>query len=147
MKTISTIAFVGPSGKPNQFRVGSEYTEVGVFAGINVKVLRHGDDRDLTKANLIDILIKQRARIVKNNTLILQRVNCAPLHETDRPASDKLSTDDVVLNFVDSGAQIRFKDNNESIETIDEYIRLLGEGTGLQFNIPSTQSKAMCVIS
>ena len=67
MNSIMTAVVIGASGKPNQFRISSEYGETqsrikseydehGSFGGIKVEVVQYGDKRDLSKTNLVQVL-------------------------------------------------------------------------------------------
>ena len=56
MDTMTTHLIPGISGKLNQFQVSSAFDEIGGIAGIQVRVIKHGDERDLTTANLVQML-------------------------------------------------------------------------------------------
>lgn len=153
MRPINTPTFVGPSGQHTRFIVAAEYKQDGLFSGVRVTVMQHGDKRDLTKANLIWSLGALRDIYAKDNESLLQKLSYSPLVTPNSSRPGHASIEDVVLGFEGdeaysaNGEQKRFRKNLETIEIIHEYIRLLHEDTNLKFNIPSTQSKTMCVIS
>ena len=151
MKPITTPTTIGPSGQHNRFIVAAEYKADGLFSGVRVTVMQHGDKRDLTKNNVAAGLGALRAILVRDNEAILKKLTSAPFAIQSR--KNDLATDDVVLSFEGDDThklgveQARLSKNIQTIEIIHEYIHLLHEDTNLQFNFPSTQSKTMCVIS